>query len=215
MVDSPFHGEKLKFSTMVLVLSSSQGLTTEGHGMVPTIQLLLGQNCTKAKIRCVCLQQIFFVEIWISEDQGHHNGFLQHIESLLGLSVQSQGLLFLLMQIPSCIVMEWFSSSCKILDEPAIMTADPKKSADCSVCHRLGVLSYFPEVVMAWPYPFSQDMMTQVFNLLSEKTALGGFTFQSVQRELFQQFFELTQMLFLCAEVDDHIIQIHQTSSVI
>ena len=140
---------------MVLVLSSSQDLTTEGHGMVPTIQQLLGWNCTKAQLRCFCLQQVFFVGIWISEDWGHYNGFLQHMESLLGLSVQGHCLLFLLMQIPSCIVMEWFSDSCKILDEPVIMTNDPKESMDCSVCHRLGVLSYCPEVVTAWPYPFS------------------------------------------------------------
>ena len=200
---------------MVLVLSSSQGSTTEGHGMVPTIQLLLGQNSTKAKLRCICLQQVFLVGIWISEDWGHHNGFLQHMESLLGLSVQSQGLLFLLMQIPSHIVMEWFGDSCKILDEPAIMTDNPKESANCSVCHRLGVLSYCPKVVTAWPYPFSQDMMTQVFNLLSEKTALGGFRFQSIQLELFQHFFKLIQMLFLCAGVNNHVVQIHQTSSVI
>ena len=184
---------------MVLVLSSSQGSTTEGHGMVPTIQLLLGQNHTKAKLRCVCLQQVFFVGIWISEDWGHHNGFLQHMESLLGLSVQSQGLLFLLMQIPSHIVMEWFGNSCKILDEPVIMINDLKEYTDCSVCHRLRVLSYHPEV----------------FNLLLEKTALGGFKFQSVQLESFQHFFEPIQMLFLRAGVDDHIVQIHQTSSVI
>ena len=200
---------------MVLVLSSSKGLTAKGHRIVPTIQLLLGQNHTKAKLGHVSLQQVFFVGIWISEDQSHHNGFLQHKESLLGLSVQSQCLLFLLMQIPSCIVMKWFSNSCKILDEPAIVTDNLKESTDCSVCHGFGVLSYHSEVVMAWPYPFSRDMMTQILYLLSEETALGGFKFQSIQLELFQHFFEPIQMIFLCAGIDNHIIQIHQTSSVV
>ena len=90
------------------------------------------------------------------------------MESLLGLSVQSQCLIFLLMQIPSCTVMKWFGDSHEILDELVIMTNNPKESMDCSVCCRFEILSYCPEVVVAWPYPFSQDTMTQVFNLLSE-----------------------------------------------
>ena len=68
---------------------------------------------------------------------------------------------------------------------------------------------------MAWPYPLSRDVMTQIFYFLSEKAALGGLQFQSIKTELLQYFPESIQLFLLCAGINNNIIQVHKTGGVI